>query len=253
MKAPVKNPYHILPALKTLKNSYSTLTAEEAEALKRQVVFSATDPAAVARYVDLAGDDWAHIYPPRQSAAGISTTDAIDTFLNIYGHTSAEETALLEKLIFNPTADYATVLEQQEETAPSANSAPHSEQDDLLDAFLAKSKAPIVTAEKPTEAPAETPAEEPVPSPEPPKPPLTERKNQPRKTVMHGASTLSESLAKVYIKQHRYERAYEIISELNLNNPEKSVYFADQLRFLKKLIDIEKARKTRQNEGNTPN
>lgn len=49
-------------------------------------------------------------------------------------------------------------------------------------------------------------------------------------------SLLSESLAKIFIKQGRYERAYEIISGLNLKFPKKSAYFADQLRFLKKLI-----------------
>ena len=47
---------------------------------------------------------------------------------------------------------------------------------------------------------------------------------------------LSESLAKIYIKRRRYEKAYEIIHTLSLNFPEKSIYFADQLRFLKKLI-----------------
>ena len=38
------------------------------------------------------------------------------------------------------------------------------------------------------------------------------------------------------IKKGDYEAAIEIIKELNLNNPEKSIYFADQIRFLKKLI-----------------
>lgn len=47
---------------------------------------------------------------------------------------------------------------------------------------------------------------------------------------------LTETLAKIYIQQGKYERAVEIISKLNLNNPKKSAYFADQLRFLQKLI-----------------
>ena len=51
---------------------------------------------------------------------------------------------------------------------------------------------------------------------------------------------LSESLAKIYVKTHRYEAAYEILSHLNLRFPEKSAYFADQMRFLQKLILIEK-------------
>lgn len=52
------------------------------------------------------------------------------------------------------------------------------------------------------------------------------------------ASSLSESLAKIYIRQGRYRRAYEILSDLNLKNPEKSIYFADQLRFLRKVISL---------------
>ena len=38
------------------------------------------------------------------------------------------------------------------------------------------------------------------------------------------------------IKNGNYRKALQIITELSLNNPEKSIYFADQIRFLKKLI-----------------
>ena len=46
----------------------------------------------------------------------------------------------------------------------------------------------------------------------------------------------TETLAKIYIKQGRYSKALEIIKRLNLNYPKKNVYFADQIRFLEKLI-----------------
>ena len=46
----------------------------------------------------------------------------------------------------------------------------------------------------------------------------------------------TETLAQIYIKQHRYEKALEIIKKLNLNYPKKNAYFADQIRFLEKLI-----------------
>ncbi|WP_163265922.1 hypothetical protein [Dysgonomonas sp. 216] len=46
----------------------------------------------------------------------------------------------------------------------------------------------------------------------------------------------TETLAGIYIKQHKYERAYEIIKRLNLNFPEKNIYFANQISFLEKLI-----------------
>ena len=49
-------------------------------------------------------------------------------------------------------------------------------------------------------------------------------------------SCFTETLAKIYIKQHRYEKALEIIKKLSLNYPKKNAYFADQIRFLEKLI-----------------
>ena len=53
-------------------------------------------------------------------------------------------------------------------------------------------------------------------------------------------SYFTETLAKIYIKQGRYEKALEIIKRLNLNNSKKNAYFADQIRFLEKLIIITK-------------
>ena len=53
-------------------------------------------------------------------------------------------------------------------------------------------------------------------------------------------SMLSESLAKMYISQHKYSKALQIIQNISLTFPEKSIYFADQIRFLKKLILNEK-------------
>lgn len=49
-------------------------------------------------------------------------------------------------------------------------------------------------------------------------------------------SYFTETLAKIYIKQGRYDKALEIIQRINLNYPKKSAYFADQIRFLEKLI-----------------
>ena len=49
-------------------------------------------------------------------------------------------------------------------------------------------------------------------------------------------SYFTETLAHIYIKQKRYEKALLIIKNLNLKNPEKNAYFADQIRFLEKLI-----------------
>lgn len=47
---------------------------------------------------------------------------------------------------------------------------------------------------------------------------------------------LTETLAKIYVKQQRYDKALGIIKKLNLKNPEKNIYFADQIRHLERLI-----------------
>lgn len=49
-------------------------------------------------------------------------------------------------------------------------------------------------------------------------------------------SYFTETLARIYVKQKRYEKALQIIKNLSLKYPEKNVYFADQIRFLEKLI-----------------
>ena len=54
---------------------------------------------------------------------------------------------------------------------------------------------------------------------------------------------LTETLAQVYIKQKKYDQALTIIKRLSLNFPKKSIYFADQIRFLEYLILNDKNKK----------
>jgi len=54
---------------------------------------------------------------------------------------------------------------------------------------------------------------------------------------------LTESLAKVYVKQHKYEQALAIFSELNLKFSKKNSYFADQIRYLEKVIALTRDKK----------
>ena len=54
---------------------------------------------------------------------------------------------------------------------------------------------------------------------------------------------LTETLAHIYIKQKKYDRALAIIRSLYLNYPEKSIYFADQIRFLEKLVRNNQSKK----------
>ena len=53
--------------------------------------------------------------------------------------------------------------------------------------------------------------------------------------TVHFATTLF-NVATAYRTAGKYEEALVILNELNLNNPKKSIYFADQIRFLEKVI-----------------
>jgi hypothetical protein len=53
-------------------------------------------------------------------------------------------------------------------------------------------------------------------------------------TIQKGEIT--EELAKKMISEKKFSEAIEILKKLNLINPKKSVYFADQIRFLEKVI-----------------
>ncbi len=46
----------------------------------------------------------------------------------------------------------------------------------------------------------------------------------------------TETLANIYIKQHKYSKALEIIKKLSLKYPKKSTYFATQIKTLEELI-----------------
>lgn len=48
----------------------------------------------------------------------------------------------------------------------------------------------------------------------------------------------TETMAGMYIKQQKYSQALEIIRVLSAANPKKSVYFADQIRYLELLIKL---------------
>ncbi len=212
-------PYFTLPAAVELK--LSAPDNPRKQMLMARVALNAANPRTLFQLIDPEGTRFARFYPDTNTSDTPSTEDALDTFMQNYGNPDPKEQALLEKLIFNPVAtDYASVLikENRDNTSPDPDT-PLSEQDSKLDAFLAS-------------YPSETiPATAPAAAPEP------ETHHKSRKVSTPSAdSPLSESLAKFYIKRHRYDKAYEIISQLSLNFPEKSIYFADQLRFLRKLI-----------------
>lgn len=203
---------------------------EESAQIASDVAVRATDAAAYAGLTSELAAEFAALYPRKAQPEAVSTQTALDTFFNTYGKTSPEEDALLEKLIFNPVPDYADVLAAEAEELPLPDlSAPADSRQARIDAFIAeRSKVESVTAPVSEPVSAEAPGAAPVNEPD---------------AAAADEWLLSESLAQMYIKRKRYDRAYEIISNLNLKYPKKSVYFADQLRFLRLLMENERRMK----------
>ena len=219
-------PYFTLPALLRLERG-AGLTDERRRELTRRVALNSPDSESLYRLVEPMSADFDAIYPADKGAGTPTTEAAIDTFIDTYGPSGSKEEEILEKLIFNPVADYAQILADEEERSlPDDGDASGDSQDSLINAFILKSRDnhghfPATAADDEAAVTVE----------ETPKEPETIR--QP---IVQDDSLLSESLAKIYIKQRRYDKAFEIISGLSLKYPEKSIYFADQLRFLQKLI-----------------
>ena len=198
--------------------SEGDVTASERDEIISRIALSLPDSEAVRRLAEGGDDDF---YPPHQVAGSPSTEQAIDKFLETYGSGDAAETETLERLIFNPVADYSQQLAREEEANVPAATPTGDSRDDRINRFILSVRDSRST--RPVQAPA----------------PAADN------------SLLSESLAKIYIKTRRYERAYEILSRLSLSFPEKNAYFADQLRFLRKLMLAESVRKKRNESQNT--
>lgn len=196
--------------------------AADTDRVRTRIVLGSSDPRTIA--VAAAGAEWAGFYPA-EAPEEHATVDVIDTFLNTYGRTSPEEEALLEKMIFNPTPDYGELLAREEQENLPAEPVDPASDDGRIAAFIL-SHHPATHTPEAVPAPPDDEPDEPAAVAPPAKAP--------------DDSLLSEALAAVFIKQHRYERAFDIISSLNLKFPKKSAYFADQLRFLRKLIIIER-------------
>lgn len=220
-------PFFSLPAVLKLEREGDTLAADRRKQLMFRVAVGQSSPEMLYRAIEDADGSYASFYPSEEVNDRPSTNDAITTFIDNYGSEDAREKEILERLIFNPVPDYAQILADEEErNLPSPEEAQGDTPDSVINAFILKdrdrhSRSAVQEEEKSEPLPA-VPAEE--------------KKEPIQHPVIQEDSLLSESLAKIYIKQHRYDKAYEIITGLNLKYPEKSVYFADQLRFLQKLM-----------------
>ncbi len=72
-----------------------------------------------------------------------------------------------------------------------------------------------------------------------PKETVAKNKNLAKPYTQAPEQLMTETLAKVYLQQKNYKKAIQAYKILILKNPEKSGFFADQIRAIKKLIKTE--------------
>lgn len=218
-------PYFALPLLLQVKRN----GGNNDKALQLLAIMS-PDRRDLAITTGNAPQAFANFYPSDKALEASPSTDAaIDRFLASYGNgDSKQEIEALSKVIFNPTPDYADILAAQQQPGDD-NSMPHSREDDLINSFIEHSRK---QEQEVLEQQPRVVAEQHV---------LAEQAQQAahdtiEQSTLQDDSMLSESLAKMYIARGKYSKALEIIESINLNFPEKSIYFADQIRFLRKLV-----------------
>jgi len=113
--------------------------------------------------------------------------------------------------------DYVSYLLETETENDNLETVPQLIGQDLIDTFINSDKKKIVLNEVPEYTPE-----------------VDDASKDDDEAPAEGVFT--ETLARIYIKQGKYSKALEIIRRLSLEYPKKNAYFADQIRFLEKLI-----------------
>ncbi|MBR1410501.1 MAG: tetratricopeptide repeat protein [Prevotella sp.] len=158
---------------------------------------------------------------PSSESASDRTISLIDNFLDSIPEDSRPDANKPKR---KPTpadaaVDYVSYLLEvdPEEGQKMPGEVPQMPGQDLIDSFINDDKGRFQLNSAPETRP------EPQPEPE-------------NVEIEVGREFFTETLARIYIKQGRYSKALEIIRRLSLENPKKNAYFADQIRFLEKLI-----------------
>ena len=148
------------------------------------------------------------------------TVDRTLTLIDAFLSTIPEE--VISQTSLDYSMDYTTyLLEEDSPTDEPSEEAPKLKGYELIDDFIEKSESDAPLYMKPLKEEAAVPVT------------LSEEISEEEE---EDDSCFTETLAKIYVKQQRYSKALEIIKKLSLKYPKKNAYFADQIRFLEKLI-----------------
>ena len=145
------------------------------------------------------------------------TISLIDDFLDSIPKDEAPAEKKRKPTPADAAVDYVAYLLESEGADEQAEEVPAMRGQQLIDTFINSDKRKFSLADVPI---LESEAEK-------------ETENTPDGVE---EEYFTETLARIYIKQGRYSKALEIIRRLSLQVPKKNAYFADQIRFLEKLI-----------------
>ncbi|MCI6550196.1 MAG: tetratricopeptide repeat protein [Prevotella sp.] len=217
-------PYYQSARLLLLQNLYLMHDPTFDEELRRAAVYI-TDRRVIFNFVEAAHyqlkGERNQKTGTEQSSEGDRTATLIDNFLDSIPPEDSEEKDRKRKPTpADASVDYVAYLLQTSDDTDSEGDESHlpaMKGQALIDNFINHDNGKIELKDEPEFVP--------------------QLEDEPQDGPNEGEEGYyTETLARIYIKQGRYERALTIIQQLNLNYPKKNAYFADQIRFLKKLI-----------------
>ncbi len=215
------HPYFQTARLLMLQNLYLLHDPSFDEELRRAAVYI-TDRKTIfnmveAAHYQLRNKNFGEKAPAKGRQDQNRTSELIDSFLDSIPADGEEEKTKRRPTPADATVDYVAYLLQTENNSANEQ-VPQMKGQGLIDTFLEQEKGRIILSE------------------------LTDNEQTDDNPESNGQvedneeEYFTETLARIYIKQGRYQKAYEIIGRLSTKFPQKNTYFADQMRFLEKLI-----------------
>ena len=209
-------PYFQTARLLYLKNLYLLHDIAFGEELRRSALYL-TDRRVIFSLVE--GDRYSlEQFEKKESVEESEGLDRTLSLINAFLTSLPEKTVSFREAIpVEAATDYTTYLMREPEDAKSVpEEVPPMVGQQLIDNFLESSEEqPLISS-------------------------MVEDEEDENQVVLSADEEeegyFTEVLAKIYVKQQRYSKALEIIRKLNLKYPQKNTYFADQIRFLEKLI-----------------
>ena len=217
------HPYFQTIRLLMLQNLYLLHDPLFDEELRRAAIY-VTDRKSIFQMIEAA-----HYQLRQQLTSSTSTTsqtsstgqtsrtiDLIDNFLDSIPQEESDKKVQRKPTPADASVDYVAYLLSSEGTEQHTSDAPDMKGQDLIDNFLEQEQGRILLNELPQDT--------------------QETVNEENTDAEVEEEYFTETLARIYIKQGHYEKALGIIERLSERYPKKNAYFADQMRFLEKLL-----------------